>query len=258
MILIGEKLNSSIPSVAAAYQSSEEAVIELIKKQSVYADYLDVNTATCSDELSVMLKTISLILENSERGIVLDSPDAGVLEKAALSISGRNIIFNSVTENERIDKVAPIAKDMNAKVIALLQGSEGIPSDPTGRLALASRIVDKLTGYGVPMQNIYIDIIVQSVAFEPEAAKTTLDTLALIKKELPEVKTVMGASNVSYGLPKRSIINTAMITVAAYNGLDAAILDTTNESVMNAVRAADVLSGADEYCMDYISYIRGE
>lgn len=257
MILIGEKLNSSIPSAKRAYEGKDEDIIEIIKSQSE-AHYLDLNTATVKDEAQCMIRTVELIKKYSHAGIVLDSPNPDVIARVVEKCGIDDLCINSVTLDKRINELSPIIAQLGCKVIALPEDSMGIPASAAERVTVAGKIIEKLAKAGIRESNIFVDLIIESVAVNPDAARTALDTLTLVKREFPKVKTVCGASNISFGLPKRAKINAAFITCAAYLGLDSAILDTTNPDIMTAVKCADVISGNDEYCMEYISYIRGE
>lgn len=259
MILIGEKLNSSIPSTFAAMKGEEEAIISIIKAQeSAGAKFLDVNTAMFEDrELEVMERIVRLVIDNSECGIVLDSPDPEVIESASRLCEGRELILNSVTADERVDELAPVAARLGCGVVVLPMDSNGIPESAEGRLECAKTAIEKLKAAGVDEENIYVDAICETLATLDTNAMTSLETIRLIK-ENTNAKTTCGLSNVSFGLPKRSFINAAFVSVAIYNGLDSAIADAANEDLRRAIFASSAVCGKDEYCMEYIGFIRGE
>jgi 5-methyltetrahydrofolate corrinoid/iron sulfur protein methyltransferase len=258
MIIIGEKINSSIPSAFEAMKSGDDAILSLIKAQeSAGANYLDVNTAMFGDaELDMMKKVIRLILDNSSCGIMIDSPNPSVLADASLICRGRDLILNSVTTDERIDELAPIAADLGCGIVALpMNKSEGIPDSAEGRLKCAIQAIDKLVSSGVSEDNIYIDAICETIATCDTNAKTAIDTINLIKTKT-KAKTVCGLSNVSFGLPKRVFLNSAFLSVAIFSGLDAAIIDPCIMEIRKALYSANVIAGLDEYCMEYINFIR--
>lgn len=259
MILIGEKLNSSIPSTFKAMKEGDDAIISLIRLQeSMGAEYLDINTAMFEgEELEVMKRVVRLAIENSSCGIVLDSPDPAVISAAAELCSGRELILNSVTADERIDELAPIAARLGCGVIVLPMDTQGIPEEAGGRLECAKIAIEKLTAAGVNEENIYVDAICETLATLDTNAKTALETIKLIKSST-NAKTTCGLSNVSFGLPKRAFINSAFVSIAIYNGLDSAIADPTSEELKRAIYASSAVSGLDEYCMEYIGFIRGD
>lgn len=260
MLIIGEKLNSSIPSALDAMNAGEEAVAAIIDLQNAAgADYIDINTALMGErELEIMKMSARLVIERTSLGIMLDSPSAGVLAGAAEVCGGRKLILNSVTSDERIDEVAPLAAETGCGVVVLpIDSSDGIPPTADGRLALAERAIEKLTGAGVSEENIYIDAICETLATGDGNARCALDTIRLIK-EKTGAKTVCGLSNVSFGLPKRAFINASFMSMAAFCGLDAAIADPCSKELRKAMRAAEAVAGRDEYCMEYIGFIRDE
>lgn len=259
MILIGEKLNSSIPSTFEAMKNGDKEVLSIIKAQeNAGAKYLDINTAMFENsELEIMEKIVKAVIANSECGIVLDSPNPAVLEKAAELCVGRELILNSVTSDERIDELAPIAAKLNSGVILLPMDTDGIPETAEERLECAKKGIKKLKSYGVKEENIYVDAICETLATLDTNALTSLETIRLIK-ENTNAKTTCGLSNVSFGLPKRAYINAAFVSIAVYNGLDSAIADASNEELRRAIYASSAVSGKDEYCMEYIGFIRGD
>lgn len=258
MIIIAEKLNSSVPKTAECYKAGDDAaIIGLIKAQEAAgADYIDVNTATSGDELKTMLHAIGLIRQNSKCGIVIDSPDTSVIAQAAKAASGRQIILNSISTHERTDELLPLLLQTSAGVICMPTDERRIPDNAQDRLKNASVMIEKLTGAGVKPKNIYIDALVQSIAFDPQNGKVALETISAVKRAYPEVRVVCGASNVSFGLPKRSIINASFLCCAIYAGLDCAITDITSPRIKEALASTLAVTGDDEYCMDYLEYIR--
>lgn len=259
MIIIGEKLNSSIPSAFAVMQGEDEGIISLIKLQSeAGAQYLDINTAMFEGKEAEMMKRVArLVLANSECGLMLDSPNPTVLADVIEEFAGNKIILNSVTADERIDELAPIAAKYNCQVIVLPMDVNGIPESSYGRLSCAKNAIEKLVAAGVSEENIYIDAICETLATCDTNAKTSLEVIAKIKSET-SAKTTCGLSNVSFGLPKRAVLNGAFLAIATYLGLDSAIIDPTSKEIRKAMFATDAICGKDEYCMEYINFARDE
>lgn len=259
MIILGEKLNSSIPSTLKAIQSgNDELIITLCKSQAdCGADFLDINTAIAGEdeELSAMLHIIDLAQANTECGIMLDSPSVEVIMEAIKHIEGREIIINSITMDERHELIE-VAKEYNAGIVALPISENGIPEFAEERFDNAKRLIKMLTAAGISMDKIYIDIIVESLAVNGNAAINAVETAKLIHAEFPDVHLTGGLSNISFGLPKRVNINTAFIPALMCAGVDSAIIDITNEKTRAAVISSRALCGLDEYCMDYIEEFR--
>lgn len=252
MLIIGEKLNSSIPSVKKLMDANDiQGLIALIEKQySAGAEYLDVNTALCEDEAGMMKKIVSLILEHTPCGIMLDSPDPSTILELLPLCGNRPVIVNSVTPTDRFDALVPVlAKEYpTVGVVALPVNIEDFDS--------LDCFIAKLTTAGLSSERIYMDLLIESVATNDIAGKRALDTLCYLKQNYPAVKTTCGLSNIAFGLPSRHIVNTAFFAMATALGLDSAIMDPTSPSMKKTVSAVRLLAGEDEYCMDYITCIR--
>lgn len=256
MILFGEKLNSSIPSVYEVMKSGDtNALIELCKAQEASgADYLDINTAILGeDELPCMLKIVELAQAHTSCNIMLDSPNCNVIREAVKAVN-RPLIINSITLDERHELI-DIAVEKNAGLVALPIDEYGL-CEPRERVENAKAIADLCRNKGLPLENLYIDVVMESVAVNPMAARNAIETIKGVKCAIPEAKTTCGLSNVSFGLPKRININTAFICTAVYCGLDSAIIDVLSQKSMDALCSANVISGADEYCVEYLERFR--
>lgn len=259
MIVIGEKLNSSIPSVKKLMDAEDFGGIRelVLKQRDCGAAYIDVNTALCPDEKAMMKNICSVVLEETDCGIMIDSPDAAVLNDVLAFIrskdSGRPIIVNSVTVNERHECI-DIAKEYGAGIVVLLTDHTGIPDSSDKRAENAKNMVALLTDKGFAKDDIYIDIIAESVAVNDQAAAIGLDTVAKIKGLGCHI--LCGLSNISFGLPKRKYVNAAFMAIACYNGMDSVICDPLSEELRGAYMSADMLCGNDDFCMEYIDAFR--
>ncbi|MCL2517303.1 MAG: dihydropteroate synthase [Oscillospiraceae bacterium] len=255
-LIIGEKLNSSVAKTIEAFENRDENyIIDLIKNQEYAgASYLDVNTAMCASELETMIWVIDLILNNSTCGIVLDSINADLISQCAAYIKNRNVIINSVTLKERIDDYMPIAVKYNTGIIAMTIEQFGKIAASDERVVIAEKLIDKLTGGGIKKENIYLDAVVDSLITDDQNARITLETIYKLKKK--DVKVICGISNVSYGLPKRVNINSSFLSMAILCGADGAILDITSPVIQAAIHSANLLSGNDEFCMNFIENMR--
>lgn len=260
MTIIGEKLNSSIPKTLDAMKArDEDYIVSLIKAQTAKgADYIDVNTALMGDEeIKAMLWVIDLVKQHSNCGIMPDSPNPEVIIKAFEAIGDRAVIINSITGEEKYRVLYDYILQKGCGVVCMPMGENGFPMTSAERLKNADSIVSELKARGVNPDNIYVDIVVQAIAADMEAAKAALETLTKIKSVLG-VRTIGGMSNISFGLPMRKHINTAFLSMAMLSGLDAAIIDITSDPVRSTVYASNALLGVDEYCLEYIGYTREE
>lgn len=258
MILIGEKLNSSIPKTLEALQNrDEDYIVSLIKAQSeAGADVLDLNAALLGDGEADGLKRLIGLCQKYAPSctLMLDSPNPAALLEAAREATAP-LIFNSVTVKERVDELLPAVLQYHAGVVALPIADDGISESVDARMANASAILERLVSAGVPEDRIYMDVLVETIS-TGGSVMTTLGMLERMHRLYPAVRTVCGLSNVSFGLPKRVNLNAAFLSMAVAGGLDAVIMDVTSKTMRTALYSALALCGYDEYCMDYISYIR--
>jgi len=258
VILIGEKLNSSIPSTLKMLQERDDAaIIRLMKAQEeAGADYLDLNAALMgADELSALMRLVELALEYTACGIALDSPNAQVLLAASERVKNRPLIFNSVTAVERIDEILPAAAAKRAGVIALPMLSR-MPDGAAERVEIAEELIWRLIGAGIREEDIYIDAIIESLSAGDEKPRAALEAMRQIRAAHPKVHLTGGLSNVSFGLPSRALLAATYLSMAIACGLDSAILDVMSPTVKASLMAAMALYGEDEYAMDFIRYAR--
>lgn len=252
MILIGEKLNSSIPKTLELYKSkNEEELINIIKAQKE-ADYLDINTGLCDNEIDMMKYVIKLCGENSRAKIMPDSSNPEVLKEVCKYIKG-DFIINSITAKDRMEEIIPIIKEYNCGVVAL-PIVDTVPSEPIKRLENAKIIMDRFEKENIPLDKVYFDILVEPLATNIESGKIIIDTLKLFKEN--GLKTTCGLSNVSFGLPNRKDINSMFLSNLMTLGLDSAICDVMNPEIIKSVKISNMILGKDEYCMKYIKYIK--
>lgn len=260
MILIGEKLNTSIPKTQTAVAGRDtDYLINLIETQvEAGADYLDINTAAgVEDELESMKWLTKLALDHSQAGIMLDSPSPEVISEAIQMVQGRPVIVNSVTLASRLE-LLPLIRETGSCVVALPIDDGGIPDTAQSRADNAGHLLDKITQAGIPPEKIFIDVLAESLAVSDLNLMRSIETILAIRSRFPGLKTVCGVSNVSFGLPKRININTAFLSAAVVAGLSAAILDVTSPTIKSALLSSLAVAGLDEYCLNYIAYMRSQ
>lgn len=259
MIFIGEKLNSSVKRAYEALENRDEKqVLELARLQlDGGADYLDLNTAMCSDEATTMIWACQLILNEFDCGIMADSPDAEVIKKLYSEVEIKKSIINSVTiEPERFEPVTEIVRKYNTGVVAMPIGGSAMPTDAQERIDNAKALIEKLNAAEIDNSRIYVDIIVEAAGANYLAPKYALDATCQIRTAYPDIHITAGLSNISFGLPKRGVLNRAFLCLLMQNGLDSAILDTSNAEMMLTAAAAELLMGKDDFCMNYLTVFR--
>ena len=256
--IIGEKLNSSIPKTFAWMQAGDlEALTALVRSQKeAGADFIDLNTALCGAAGLDLMRQLIGVCRAEDVGVMLDSPDPAVIADVLPETAGMNVIVNSVTCDERMPELLPLIAKAGCGVVLLPIYHGKIPETASERVENAAAAVDKLVSGGVALHNIYIDALVESIATTPGAGQTTVETIRLLHETLPDCHIVCGLSNISFGLPARADLNAAALAMFAANGLDAAICDPLSPAVATAIRSAAAILGEDDYCIDFIEYIR--
>jgi 5-methyltetrahydrofolate--homocysteine methyltransferase len=216
------------------------------------ADMLDVNAGIpLVDESELLKRMLGAVAAAVDVPICIDSSVIEALE-AGLSVYEGKALVNSVTgEDERLEEILPLVARHGAAVIGLANDETGIPETPQQRLDIAGKIVSAAGDHGIPPEDVVIDPLAMTVGAATDAVTVTLETISLIRDELG-VNMCLGASNVSFGLPRRHALNAAFLPMAMAAGLTSAIMSCADE-VVEAVRASDVLLGHDEWAAGWIA-----
>lgn len=263
MLVIGERINASNSSVAEAIANrDEEFVANLARIQAAAgADFIDVNAGigygSGQDEAATMEWLVEIVQAATNKPLAIDSDDPGVIEAALRKYRGERLIINSVTaEPARLASIGPLAAERQAWLVALTMGENGIPDSVEERLDACELILSHLARFGVQAEQLFFDPLVLPIAVNSNQGMVTLKTLEEIGSRYPTARTVMGLSNISYGLPNRKLVNRSFLLMAAYAGLDAVILDPLDAKVMSLTKVADTLTGKDPLCRKYIRAYR--
>jgi 5-methyltetrahydrofolate--homocysteine methyltransferase len=255
--IIGERIN---PTGRKLFQDQlrrgdlARVEIDVAEQLAGGAMVLDVNMgAPLCDEAELMTRAIELIQSRCDLPLCLDSSIVEVLE-AGLAVYQGKALVNSVTaEDDRLDAILPLVKRHGAAVIALPNDEEEIPEEPARRLELARKIVDVATAkYGIPIEDIVIDPLAMPVGADTSLVLRTLETIELLRAELG-VNMTLGASNVSFGMPERGAIGAAFLPMAIAAGLTSAIMDARSQQLVQAVKAADLLTNRDPWGAAWIA-----
>jgi len=256
-VLIGERINpTGRQKISTALKMGDMTLIqkEALAQVQAGADIIDVNAGIVGIDESVLLpQAVQAIMDTVDVPLCLDSSNPKALE-AALEVYQGKPLINSVTDEEHsLKKVLPLVKEYSAAVIGLVLDDEGISNDPDRRVSVAYKIVERAESLGIPREDIIIDCLVQPVGADSKATLVTIDTIRKIKTEL-QVNLAVGASNSSFGLPDRDLINCAFIAIAIAAGVTCAIANVAR--VRSTVLATDLLMGCDNYAMRYITAYR--
>jgi 5-methyltetrahydrofolate--homocysteine methyltransferase len=253
--IIGERINpTGRKKFAEALRAGELSTVstDAVAQVEAGADMLDVNAGIpLVDEpelLQTMLRTVQTAVDVP---ICIDSSVIEALEAGLEVYEGRALVNSVTAEDDRLQQILPIVSDHDAAVIGLANDETGIPQTPEERLECARKIVSAAADFGIARDDVLIDPLAMTVGADPEAVKTTLRTISLIRDELG-VNMCLGASNVSFGLPERHALNAAFLPMAMAAGLTSAIMSTARP-VVDAVRAADLLLGHDEWGANWIA-----
>ena len=260
-VIIGERINpTGRKKLMAAIKEGDMDVVrrDATAQVAAGAGILDVNAGVPgADEPALMQQIIRAVREVTDVPLCIDSPNPSALE-AGLSIYDGKPLINSVNGEERsLETILPLAKKYNAAVIGLAMDDDGIPQTVEKRLSVAQKIIERAEGLGIPRSDVIIDPLVLTVGSDVQAARVTLTATQLIASELG-VNITMGASNVSHGLPDRAVINATFMAMALTCGLSCPITNPLSKAVREAVLAANLLLGHDEWAMDWLSYYRSK
>ena len=261
-LIVGERIN---PTGKKRFQQAlrehdiDYILSQAIEQEDAGADILDVNVGLPDIDENEMMDTVIRKLQGiTSLPLQIDTPDPAVLEHALRIYNGKPLINSVNGKQESIDAVLPLAKKYGAAVVALCLDENGIPETADGRIAVAEKIVEAAERYGIPRKEILIDGLTMTVSANPDAARVTLETIRRAKEELG-CKTILGVSNVSFGLPQRPLLNANFLSMAMQNGLSLAIINPNNAQMLGALMASNALLNRDENFASYIaSYAEAE
>lgn len=254
--VIGERIN---PTGKALFKKALETNdLDYIARQAVEqvsagADILDVNVGHLGiDEKEMMVKVVKKIQSVTNLPLQIDSSDPQVIE-AGLRVCNGKAIVNSVNgEQEKLDAILPIAKKYGAAVLGLALDENGIPDKAEKRVEIAEKILSAAVNAGIRKEDVFIDCLTLASSAQPEGAMETLKAVGVVSKQLG-LKTTLGVSNISFGLPNRQLLNTSFMTMAMYQGLNMPIINPNSKAMMDAVFAYNQLANADMGGKEYIS-----
>ena len=264
MIVVGEKINGTRSDVQSIIDRRDDSgLLELARAQALAgARFIDINVATGTgsraDEVEAMAWAVGLVARELDTGICIDSADPLVLEAGLQAKGSREALINSAkADDETLDPVVSLAKRFQSPVVGLAMNHEGIPRTAEARVAACDVIATACDRASLSRDMVFFDPLVLPVSTDINQANVTLETIRRVKELFPGSKTVLGLSNVSFGLPDRSRVNSAFLHMAALAGLDAAIADPMDRELMFAVKTANLLMGRDRHCRKYVRAFKG-
>ena len=256
-IVIGERLNPTgkkLLQKALREGDVDYLLKEAVKQQDQGADVLDLNTGLPDiDEAEVLTSSLMAVQGIVNLPVQIDSSNYQALERAARVYNGKPLLNSVNGKAESLEKNLPIAKKYGACVLGLTLDDRGIPETAEERYEIAKRIVDEAEKLGIPRSNILIDCLTLTASAQQKLVPETLKAIKLVKENLG-VHTILGLSNVSFGLPRRPLVNRTMLIAAIMNGLDAAIINPGDLDLKETLSAWNLLTGDEEDMQNYISF----
>ena len=254
--IIGERINPTGKKLfKEALRNNDTGYIlnQAIEQIRAGADILDVNVGLPEiDEKAMMIKAVKEIQSVTDAPLQIDSTIPEVLEAALRIYNGKPIVNSVNGEESSLETVLPLVKKYGAAVVGLTLDKNGIPPKAEQRFAIAEKILKRAMYYGIPKEDVFIDCLTLTASAEQEAVMETLRALGRVKKELG-LKTVLGVSNISFGLPNRPLINQNFLTMALTYGLDLPIINPNVDAMTGAVRAYKLLANIDKNSFDFIA-----
>lgn len=254
MIIIGEKINGARTAVAKAIIARDVGYIQdlAIKQTNAGANYLDVNAGVNPDsEPDVLTWLIETIQAVSNVPLCIDSANPQAIAVSIAHVKHTPMINSVSGEKKLLDGILPMVEQHGCPVIMLAMDDRSVPKTSEERMIIVRYLVEEARRLGISDELLYIDPLVTAIATDVEAGKTTLSTIKAIHSQFPKAHIVSGLSNISFGLPARSLINSVFVTLAMESGLDSAILDPTDTKLMSVILATELVLGKDKRCLNY-------
>lgn len=255
-LIIGERINPTGKKrfkEALKTHDMDYILKEALTQQEKGAHILDVNVGLPDiDEVQMMKDVVTELQSVTSLPLQIDTVDAEAMEAAMRIYNGKPMLNSVSGKKESMDAVFPLIRKYGGVVVGLTLDEQGIPSDADGRVRIAGKIIEEAAKYGIKPKDIVIDVLTMTISSEKDGAKVTLEALKKVR-EIYGVRTVLGVSNISFGLPRRPIVNSQFYTMAMQNGLTAGIINPSSEDMMKSYDAFLALMGYDENCSAYIT-----
>ncbi|MFC2015186.1 dihydropteroate synthase [Chloroflexota bacterium] len=257
-VLIGERINPS--GRKRLTRTLLEGNLDFVRREAIAqveagADIIDVNVgATGVDEVDLLPKAVQVVMEAVDVPLCLDSENPKALEAALKVYKGKPIVNSVKGEKNSLETILPLIKEYGAAVIGLTIDDDGLPKDADKRVEIAGKIIERVESLGIPRQDVIIDTLAMAIAADSNAGFPVIDAIRRIADEFG-VNQTLGASNISFGLPDRELLNTAFLVATITGGVNCPIVDA--KKVRPDILAVDLVLGRDKYARRYIMAYRG-
>jgi 5-methyltetrahydrofolate--homocysteine methyltransferase len=256
-VLIGERINPT--GKKKLQEALKTEAFEVIKEMATDqveagADILDVNVVTPGvDEVATLPKVVEIVMGEVEVPLCIDINNPAALKEALQVYQGKPLVNSVSGEEASLNEILPLVKEYGAAVIGLTLDDEGIPKESDRRVEIAHKIVARAEEFGIPREDVIIDCLALTIGSDSNAGLVTLETIRKVKEQLG-VNQTLGASNISFGLPNRRLLNQAFLAIAIATGLTCPTVNV--DHVRSTVHAADLSLGRDRFAMRYIQDFR--
>lgn len=263
MIFIGEKINGTRKAVKEAILARDRAYIErlAIEQANAGADYLDVNAGTNPDrEAEDMLWLLDVVQDVIEVPVCIDSSSSETLKLALEHVRHQPMVNSINADPRRLAAFLPLISEKNCPVIALAldESQSGMPKNNEERLENISRIFEATREAHIPDDAVFVDPLIMSVSTDITAGVEVFHCMCAIREEYPKAHITGGLSNISFGLPRRELVNRTFLTLAIASGMDSAVCNPANRAIIESLKATEMLLGKDKFCRKYTLAAKSE
>ncbi|KLU60725.1 5-methyltetrahydrofolate:corrinoid/iron-sulfur protein co-methyltransferase [Peptococcaceae bacterium CEB3] len=261
MIIIGEKINGSIPSVKQAIERRDSEFVHnlAIRQADAGADYLDVCAGTAPDvEAETLIWLMDVVQKAVDTPLCIDGPNATTILQVLPHAKHCGLINSVSGEGKKCEILFPMIRETGWQVIALTCDDNGIPSDVETRVDIAKTLIEKAKVYGINPERVHIDPLVLALPADNQSLLKFVQTLKAVKSLYPTVKVTSGLSNISFGMPLRKVVNQHFLALAMYEGMDSAIIDPCNRDILTTLLTTEALLGRDRFCRNFSNAYRNK
>lgn len=254
MIIIGEKINGTIPAVKEAIEKRDAGFIadRAVKQTEAGANFIDVCASTAPEyEIETLKWLIEVVQDATDTPLCIDSPNPRVIE-AVFKYANKAGMLNSISEEgDKCEVLLPLMANNNWEVVGLTCDNNGIPTDLQTKLDITKTMVEKAAKYDIAPERIHIDPCVMALSTDNQSLLNFVEEIKAIKALYPTIHVTGAISNISFGLPIRSLINKNALAYAIQAGMDSAVMDPNNRDMMGTIFATEALLGRDKHCRKY-------
>ena len=259
MIIIGEKINGTIPKVGQAIAEKNAAFIRdlAVRQAEAGANFIDVCASTAPElEEETLIWLMNIVQDAVDTPLCIDSPTPSMIAKVFKHARKPGLINSVSEEADKTEIIFPLIEGTDWQVVALTCDNKGIPYDVETRVNITKNLVEKAAKYNISPDRIHIDPLVMALSTDTTSMVKFLGTLKAIKELYPTIKVTSGLSNISFSMPLRKVINQNFFTIAIYAGMDSAIMDPLNRDMMATLLATEALLGRDRFCRNFSNAFR--